>query len=117
MIIGSKIKERRLKLGLSQEQLGEKLGVSKVSVCGYEKGTRTPTLQNFLDLLDILDLTPDELLGREVKVASEKIGTYTAFVSKIDLQIIKEIKRHSQLYNKIASDPSRSIELIDRLYK
>lgn len=117
MIIGSKVKERRMQLGLSQEELGQKLGVSKVSICGYENGTRTPTMQNFLDLIEILDLTPDELLGREVKAVCETEGMYTAFVSKLDLQLLKELKRHGRLYNKIMSDPARSVELIDRLYK
>ena len=117
MVIGSKIKEKRLQLGLSQEELGQKLGVSKVSICGYERGTRTPTMQNFLDIIEILDLTPDELLGREVKVVNDKEEVYSAYVSKNDLQIIKELKRHSKLYNKMASDPNRTIELIDRMYK
>lgn len=117
MVIGSKIKERRLKLGLSQEQLGQKLGVSKVSICGYENGTRTPTIENFLDLVEILDLTPDELLGREVKVVSEKGSDYTAYVSKLELQLLKEFKKHGKLYNKIMQDPIRSVEFIDRLYK
>ena len=117
MIVGSKIKEKRIAKGLSQQKLGDLLGVTKVSICGYEKGVRTPTLQNFMDLIDILDLTPDELLGREVKVVGEKEEVYTAHVSKVDLQIIKELKVHKKLYNAVASDPKRTIELLDRLYK
>ena len=50
MIIGKRLKEARIKKGMSQEELGNILGVSKVSICGYEKGTRTPTMENFLDL-------------------------------------------------------------------
>lgn len=117
MIIGSKIKEKRIALGLSQEQLGEKLGVSKVSICGYENGTRTPTMQNFIDIMEILGLTPDDLLGREVKVIAEKEEQYKVYVSKLDLQLLKELKKHGKLYNKIMQDPVRSVELIDRLYK
>lgn len=117
MIIGSKIKEKRIALGLSQEQLGEKLGVSKVSICGYENGTRTPTMQNFIDIMEILGLTPDDLLGREVKVIAEKEEQYKVYVSKLDLQLLKELKKHGKLYNKIMQDPARSVELIDRLYK
>lgn len=117
MIIGSKIKEKRIALGLSQEQLGQKLGVSKVSICGYENGTRTPTMQNFIDIMEILGLTPDDLLGREVKVISEKEEQYKIYVSKLDLQLLKELKKHGKLYNKIMQDPARSVELIDRLYK
>lgn len=121
MIIGSKIKEKRIALGFSQEELGEKLGVSKVSICGYEKGTRTPTMQNFIDLIEILGLTPDELLGREVKTVIDGVKDreeeYVAHLSKADLQIIKELKKHGKLYNKVVADPARSIELFDRLSK
>ncbi len=121
MIIGSKIKEKRIALGLSQDELGKRLGVSKVSICGYEKGTRTPTIQNFVDLMAILGLTPDELLGREVTVnidgVSDKDNEYVAHLSKTDLQIIKELKKHGRLYNKVVADPVRSIELFDRLSK
>ena len=47
MLIGKRVKEARLKKGLSQQQVADALGVSKVSVCGYEKGTRTPSLEIF----------------------------------------------------------------------
>ena len=50
MINGNVIKRERCKRGLSQEQLGEMIHVSKVSICGYEKGTKTPTLENLLKL-------------------------------------------------------------------
>lgn len=117
MIVGSKIKEKRLQLGLSQEELGQKLGVTKASICGYEKGTRTPTLDTFMDLIDILGFTPDELLGREVKVVSEGEEEYTTYMSKDDLALLKAIKSHKALYTKIIKEPKRAVELIDRLYK
>ena len=44
MLIGKRIKELRIEKGLSQQQLGEIIGVTKVSVCGYENGSRVPTL-------------------------------------------------------------------------
>ena len=37
---------------MSQETLGKMLGVSKVSICGYETGTRTPNMSNFLKLIE-----------------------------------------------------------------
>ena len=64
MVIGSRIKEERLKRGLSQQQLGDLLDVTKVSVCGYENGTRTPTMETFMKLIEVLDMSPDYLLGR-----------------------------------------------------
>ena len=96
MIIGKRLKEARLKKGMSQEELGNLLGVSKVSICGYEKGTRTPTMENFLDLIEILDLEPDYVLGRDKNVVSEKDKTYNVVMADEDIQIINELKGLSE---------------------
>ena len=65
MIIGERIKMARKNKELTQQELGDILGVSKVSICGYENGTRVPTVENFVQLLDVLEVEPDYLLGRE----------------------------------------------------
>ena len=117
MIIGNRIKEARKSKGLSQQQLGDMLGVSKVSVCGYETGTRIPTLDNFLQLVEILDLTPDYILGREVDVIAENDEPYTVKLSKQDIEIISELKKYNELYNMLIKDSKRTIELISRKIK
>ena len=114
MIIGKRLKEARIKKNMSQEELGNLLGVSKVSICGYEKGTRTPTMENFLDLIEILDLEPDYVLGRDKTVVSEKNRGYKVVMANEDIQIITELKKNRELYNKLCSDPARTIELIMR---
>lgn len=115
MIIGKRIKEARIKKNMTQDDLGKLLGVSKVSVCGYEKGTRTPTMENFEDLIEILDLEPDYVLGRDKNIISESNKEYKVKMADEDIQIIKEIKNNRELYNKLCSDPKRTIELINRL--
>ena len=114
MIIGKRIKEARIKKNMTQEDLGKLLNVSKVSICGYEKGTRTPTMENFLDLIEILDLEPDYVLGRDKDVVSETNRGYKVVMADEDIQIIKELKNNRELYNKLCSDPKRVIELINR---
>jgi len=114
MIIGKRLKEARLKKGMSQEELGNLLGVSKVSICGYEKGTRTPTMENFLDLIEILDLEPDYVLGRDKTVVSESKREYKLKMADEDIQIIKELKNNRELYNKFTTDPKRIVDLISR---
>lgn len=114
MIIGKRIKEARIKKNMSQEELGNLLGVSKVSICGYEKGTRTPTMENFLDLIKILELEPDYVLGRDRNVVSEKNRGYKIVMAQEDLEIITELKKNRELYNKICYDPKRTIDLINR---
>ena len=114
MIIGKRLKEARLKKSMSQEELGNLLGVSKVSICGYEKGTRTPTMENFLDLIKILELEPDYVLGRDKNVVSEKNRGCKVVMAEEDIEIITELKKNRELYNKLCDNPKRTIELINR---
>lgn len=114
MIIGERIKKERIRRGLSQQQLGDMLNVSKVSICGYETGTRTPTMETFLDIIKALELNPDYLLGREIDVINEEEEAYTVKVGKEDLEIISELKNHRELYNKLCSNPKRMVDLISR---
>ena len=44
MINGKIIKKLREDQKISQQELGDIIGVSKVSVSGYENGNRTPVL-------------------------------------------------------------------------
>lgn len=117
MIIGERIRVERIKRGLSQEELGKMLNVSKVSVCGYETGTRTPTMETFLKLIDILDIEPNYILGRDANIISDKEETYVFKMAKDDIIIINEIKKNPLLYNKLCHDPQRMVELIGRKIK
>jgi len=114
MINGSRIKDERLKRGMSQEQLGDLLDVTKVSVCGYENGTRTPTMETFLKLIDILEVEPNYLLGRDVNVVCEEDEQYVRKMSKNDLDIIDEIKKHPKLYAKLSQSLNRTVNFIER---
>lgn len=116
MIIGERIKTARINKDYSQEQLGKLVKVSKVSICGYEKGTRIPNLEKFELLVNALEANPAYLLGLEVNVVEEN-SDYKIKMAKEDIKIIKELKKHPELYNKIVEDPERTIELISRRVK
>lgn len=112
MIIGERLKEARLAKKMSQETLGKMLGVSKVSICGYETGTRTPNMSNFLKLIEILDLDAKYVLGMDVKVINEDNEEYPVKLAKTDIQIIEELKKNRELYNMFCSNPKRTVERI-----
>ncbi len=95
MINGELIKNIRIKRGLSQQQLGNLLGVTKVSICSYEKGIRTPTMEVFLRLLDVLEVTPNQLIGREIMAFSEETEPYQFPITKQELKIIQRY-RHDE---------------------
>ena len=58
------IKAKRLERGLTQRRLGEKVGVSHVMVCHWEKDHCLPLLLNAWDLADFFGCSIDELCGR-----------------------------------------------------
>lgn len=62
------IKKARLLKGIQQKELAERLGVSQVSVCKWEKGTVFPNVKRLKAVAKALDTTVEELLpeGKEV---------------------------------------------------
>lgn len=117
MIIGERLKRERLNKGLSQEELGKLINVSKVAICGYENGTKNPTMQNFIKLIDVLNIDSNYLLGRETTIVSDNEDEYVVKMSNEDIQIISELKKYPVLYNKFYEDLKRTVELIDRKIK
>ena len=63
MTVGEKIQEYRKNLGMSQDELGQKLFVSRQTVSLWEKGQTVPTIDNLLRLKEVFGVTVDEILG------------------------------------------------------
>lgn len=57
---GNYIKERRQNLGLTQEDVANKLGISQVAYGRYELGTREPNFSLILKIAEILQFNPGE---------------------------------------------------------
>lgn len=114
MFLGDRLKQARIERGLSQHELGELIGVSKVSISEYENGNRVPLLENFNQLIDVLNVKADYFLGRDIPAVSEEEEPYTYLISKEDITILKELKKEKDLYMKLYRDPVRTIELIKR---
>ena len=63
MTVGERIRLYRKKNGLSQEELGERLLVSRQTVSLWEIGQTLPTIDNLIRLREVLGVSVDELLG------------------------------------------------------
>lgn len=113
-MIGKRVRELRVKMGLSQQELGNAIGVTKVSVCGYESGTRIPNLEKLAKLADALHTSTDYLLGREIVVNNEENKTYIGSVSYEDVGLILELRHFPNLYNKLLKDVKRSASIINK---
>lgn len=64
MNIGDRIKEVRLRSGLTQEALASQMGIAKTTLTGYEKGYRDPKSDKLAKIAIICDTTVDYLLGQ-----------------------------------------------------
>lgn len=115
MFNGTRLKELRTKMGLTQKQLGDLVNVTKVSICGYEKSNRTPNIETLIDLANILNTTPNYLLDSEVSAKVMEDGEeYLVSISSDDMKILNELKKYPELYNMIKNDPKRLIERINK---
>ena len=81
--IGSVIRMRRVKLGLSQTDLGNALGVTFQQIQKYENGTNAVASTRISDLCRALEMTPNDLFGVSSKMDSDvsKISAWTMRVA------------------------------------
>lgn len=62
MNLADKILENRKKLGLSQEELSEKLGVSRQSISKWESGQAKPEVDKLVQMSQLFGISLDELI-------------------------------------------------------
>lgn len=62
MAFPDKLKALRLKHKLTQDELGEKLYLSRTSISYYEQGKFEPDIKTIIDISNLFNVTTDELL-------------------------------------------------------
>ena len=72
MLVGAKIKLARERLGMTQEELGKRIGVQSSAIAKYEKGRVTNIRQDRIKALaDALGLRPSALIDDDDFVAED----------------------------------------------
>ena len=77
MILADKITEERKKNGWSQEELADKLGVSRQAVSKWESAGSVPDLQRVIQLAEIFWVSTDYLLRDEADQKEISVCTYS----------------------------------------
>ena len=67
MILADKIIYLRKKAGWSQEELAEKMGVSRQSISKWEGALSVPDMNRILKLSELFDVSTDYLLRDEME--------------------------------------------------
>ncbi|MCM1191726.1 MAG: helix-turn-helix domain-containing protein [Butyrivibrio sp.] len=78
MNFSEKLKEIRKKEGISQEQLADKIGVSRQAITKWETGKGLPDVENMVIIAEIFKTTIDELLMDSVTKAVPETSVYTS---------------------------------------
>ena len=82
MELGSHIKEHRTELGLSQDDLAERIYVSRQTISNWECGRTYPDVQSLLLLSNVFGVTVDSLIKGDVEtmaqVMNEAVKKYNA---------------------------------------
>lgn len=85
------LRERRLKLGLSQEEIARRSGLARSYICDVERGARHPSLRNVSTLARALEISTSELINLvEVNLASQ-----------VDLEALRTNREENGLHSEI----------------
>ena len=67
MKLGEKVLKLRKKFNISQEQLGEQVGVTRQTISNWELGETSPNPEQLKLLSKALNISIDELLENDIK--------------------------------------------------
>lgn len=113
MNFSDRLKEIRKNAGLSQEQLAEKIGVSRQAVTKWETGKGLPDIENIVIIAEIFKTTLDELISAGVRERAQLPDAYTSETA-YDIEKIKrfDLKIGCAERIKISSDGGGKIRVL-----
>lgn len=110
MVFAEKLYKIRREAGMSQEQLAEKLGVSRQSVSKWEAGTSMPELSKILQISELFLVTTDYLLKESEERRNFDSGPADHDGSHQQEEILKRLER----IEKNGADRTGEYEYISR---
>ena len=102
MTIGERIKISRDRAGITQVELGEKIGVSGVAIMRYEKNTRQPRLEQLQAIAAALNVSVNYLLyGHTVRawIKEWKSDKSARLYMRIDSSLLDALEGYAELDN------------------
>ena len=97
--IGQKIRKYRKAMGMSQEQLAEKVGISTTHMSHIETGNTKLSLPVLVDISKVLEVRTDDLLfdapsekGLSIKELTDILETCTAEETRVITDMAKALK-------------------------
>lgn len=97
--IGKWIREKRLEKSWSQEDLAERVNLSAVYIGMIERGEKLPKLETFIKIVNVLEVSADELLVDVIDQGFEiQLSKYTEQIGKLNENEQKRIYKIIEAY-------------------
>lgn len=99
--IANIIQKARKEKGLKQSQLAEKIGISEKHLSKIETGKNYPALDNFLKIIEVLDLSLSDFgintsheLSADRQMLQKIINTASEEQISIYLDVVESLQKH-----------------------
>ena len=102
--LGENIQTIRKHRGMKQQELADKIGINMQSLSKIERGVNYPTFDTLEKIMDVLGVTPNELLSGEWKYVNQaekevcQRNCHNAHVSVLHLVFLQFLKTDRLLF-------------------
>lgn len=108
MSIGQKLKRKRLALKLTQEEVAEKIFVSRQSISNWENNKNMPDIESLIRISKLLDISLDNLLVegsaivKDIKAKtdlgrSKRVGMIVAIVNLLIIASLQFVEKNPKI--------------------
>lgn len=101
--LGNRIRKIRASKKLTQQVLAEKIGRDSKYISEIERGVKKPSLPTFVDILQGLETTPNEMLCDFIDIENNLTTEIMEYISEMDdsektalLLFLKEFEIHAR---------------------
>ena len=88
MEVGTRIKEHRTRLGLSQDDLAQRIYVSRQTISSWENDKTYPDVQSLLILTQVFGTTVDDLIKGDVEAMTKTIDNDVRLMKRLSLVML-----------------------------
>lgn len=113
-IFGENLRKLRKRSGLTQQELGDKIGISKQQISDYEHGKKAPGLSTLNAVADFFGVSTDFLLGRIDYEDKSFLGAVCKYTGLSEVAV-KELNAEIEQYRNKKTDDFTKEQILERL--
>ena len=95
----SNLKYLRTKKGLSQNKLGQLIGVNQTTIARWEDNNRVPTIDNAIDVANALNITLSDLLSKDLRIEENQTNEKKQLSEEEKKEALKQVLKDKGFLN------------------